>query len=163
MEKDTFTARAATILTPVKLKDHGQQDGPHRNRSRRIVVPRDFPVADEEMADCRACPPAFIGELCLVEHPGRVVGKICPQPREAHQAENERERQKDYVQPAFRWLRDIIPAPHLSPGIVSDIPPYATLTVNSAAPGASKHVLDMFVSDCSSRSDPYLAASQSLR
>src|SRR6267154_2720049 len=58
-------------------------------------------MADKKMPDRRARPPSLIGELCLVNHPGGVVGKICPKIHEARQAENERTKQNYPVQPAF--------------------------------------------------------------
>jgi hypothetical protein len=68
------------------------------------------------MPDRRAGPPSLVGELRLVNHPGRVVGKICTKIREAYQAESESKKKKYPVQPAFYWPRTCrhAPAPNLS-------------------------------------------------
>jgi hypothetical protein len=40
-------------------------------------------MAEEYMVDCAAGPPTFVGELGLIDHPWRPVGKVGGQGREA--------------------------------------------------------------------------------
>ena len=101
MEKDTLTARAAMTLTPVTWKTRVSKAGHTGHRWGRIVVTRNLPMAYQKMPDRRAGPPSLIGELRLVNHPGRVVGKICPKIRETRQAESESKKKKYPVQPAL--------------------------------------------------------------